>query len=84
MFLRPALHWAPFPSECLDSIVLSWSIADIAKTLPFSWPRSAVTKLPNDAAVVAVINCRKVPDHKIEIKVQNDKFLLLPDNWPNS
>ena len=60
MCLWSTLYRTAFSPESLDSIVLGGTVANIEEFSPLSWPGSAMTKLPNHATIVAVINCSMV------------------------
>ena len=61
--LWSAFDRAAFPPESFDSVVLGGTVANVEEFPPLSWPGSAVTKLPNHATVVAVIDCCMVSEN---------------------
>ena len=81
MCLGSALRGTSFPPESLDGILFSWAEADILVALSLGRPGSAVAKLPDHAAVIAVVDSCQVSDSRPHPGVENSLVEELIEVW---
>ena len=55
-------HWTSLSSQSSHGVVLGWTIPNIEEPFPLGGPGSTVTKLPDHAAVVAVVDGRVISE----------------------